>query len=149
MADLSNPLREDLVDDAVRFHGHLGPFLILGLKAGLFANETLGKDYFETRVTVETEDAPPCSCVVDGLQFTTGCTMGKGNIELKKGRSLHLVFTKGNETLKLNLKDNILRSLKDTHSDEDRTETALEISKRPIQELFDISLSRGLITANH
>ncbi|MDH5688803.1 MAG: formylmethanofuran dehydrogenase subunit E family protein [Candidatus Bathyarchaeota archaeon] len=138
MADLSNPLLEDLVNDAVKFHGHLGPFLILGLKAGLFANETLGKDYFETRVIVETEDTPPCSCVVDGLQFTTGCTMGKGNIELKKGHSLHLLFTKGNKTLKLSLKDTILRSLKDTYSHEDRTETALKISKRPIQELFDI-----------
>ena len=135
---MSNPLLEDLVNDAVKFHGHLGPFLILGLKAGLFANETLGKDYFETRVIVETEDTPPCSCVVDGLQFTTGCTMGKGNIELKIGHSLHLLFTKGNKTLKLSLKDTILRSLKDTYSHEDRTETALKISKRPIQELFDI-----------
>jgi formylmethanofuran dehydrogenase subunit E len=145
---LSNPLPEDLIDDAVRFHGHLGPFLILGLKAGLFANETLGKDYFETRVFVETEDTPPCSCVVDGLQFTTGCTMGKGNIELKRGHSLHLVFTKGDKRLKLVLKDAILDALKGTHSHKERKETALEISQRPVEELFEIFPNGELITAD-
>lgn len=140
MPDLSDPLREDLIDAAVRFHGHLGPFLILGLKAGLFANETLGKDYFETQVVVETEDKPPCSCIVDGLQFTTGCTMGKGNIELKRGNSLHLLFTKGKKKLKLSLKGTILKSLKEICSHEEREETALRISRRSVQELFDIAM---------
>ena len=144
---MSNPLPEDLIENAVRFHGHLGPFLILGLKAGLFANEILGKDYFETRVIVETEDTPPCSCVVDGLQFTTGCTMGKGNIELKRGQSLHMVFTKGKKGLKLSLKGAILRSLKDTCSNKERRETALLTSKRPIQELFDISVESSLFAS--
>ena len=86
---------EEIVDGAVRFHGHLGPFPILGLKAGLFANEVLGKDYLQTTVIVETESTPPCLCFLDGIQFVTGTTMGKGNIELRRGNALRAIFFQG------------------------------------------------------
>lgn len=139
---MSNPVPKELIESAGRFHGHLGPFLILGLKAGLFANEVLGKDYFKTRVIVETEPIPPCSCFADGIQFATGCTMGKGNIELRRGRSLTVLFIKGNEKLKLSLKDEILKSLKGKSSWEESEKTALKLSKRPVHELFDIRKGR-------
>jgi len=135
---MSTIIPEKLLDDAVRFHGHRGPFLILGLKAGLFANEVLGKDYFKTRAIIETDLNPPCSCFVDGVQFATGCTMGKGNIELKKGRSLSVIFIKDDKKLKLTLKDDILESLKKTSSKKESKKTALSLSKKFIRELFDI-----------
>lgn len=53
------PIQSDeiavFLNKAVSFHGHLGPFLLLGLKAGLFANEVLGKDYFKTEAIIEAE----------------------------------------------------------------------------------------------
>jgi len=135
---LSNSIPEELLNDAVRFHGHLGPFLILGLKAGLFANEALGKDYFKTRAIVETKPDPPCLCFVDGIQFVTGCTMGKGNIELKKGSSLSVTFIKDDKKIKLSLKDDILESLKKISSKRESEKTALNLTKKLIRELFDI-----------
>jgi formylmethanofuran dehydrogenase subunit E len=43
---------EKLFEIAVMFHGYVVAFLILGLKAGLFIYETLGKGYF-WRITNE------------------------------------------------------------------------------------------------
>jgi formylmethanofuran dehydrogenase subunit E len=83
---------DELLKRAVEFHGHLGPFLALGLKAGLLANSLLGKDCFEMEATVVTEPSPPTSCFVDGIQFVTGCTMGKRNIRLRKGKNTSLIF---------------------------------------------------------
>jgi len=127
------------MDEAVRFHGHLGPFLVLGLKAGLFANEVLGRDPFKTRAVVETDLVPPCSCFVDGVQVATGCTMGKGNIKLKKGDSLSVTFMRGGEKLKLCLKEAVLESLRKISSMEEAKQTALALVDKPLREIFDIS----------
>jgi formylmethanofuran dehydrogenase subunit E len=48
-------ISDDLVRHVVEFHGHLGPFLVLGLKAGLLANSMLGKDCFKTTAVVMTD----------------------------------------------------------------------------------------------
>ncbi|GAH35171.1 unnamed protein product, partial [marine sediment metagenome] len=39
---------EDFLLRAVEFHGHLGPYLVLGLRAGLFANQIFGRDPMKT-----------------------------------------------------------------------------------------------------
>ena len=135
---MSSSVPERLMDDAVRFHGHLGAFLVLGLKAGLYANEVLGKDYFGTRAVVETELLPPVSCFVDGVQLATGCTMGKGNIELRKGDSLSVTFMKKGKVLRLCLRDDILESLRRLSSMEQSKEVAMTLVDRPIQTFFKI-----------
>ena len=68
---------------AGRFHGHIGPFLAVGLKMGLVANERLGRSPMDMKAVVEVEGRPPRSCVVDGIQYSTGCTMGKANITIQ------------------------------------------------------------------
>jgi formylmethanofuran dehydrogenase subunit E len=123
---------------AVGFHGHLGAFLVLGLKAGLLANETLGKHHFETSVVVETQPFPPCSCFADGIQVTTGCTMGKGNIRLERGDQLIVIFTKGDHKLRLQLRAEVLKELKGISSKEESEQFALNLVKVPVRELFDI-----------
>lgn len=133
---------EDIIDGAVSFHGHLGPFLILGLKAGLFANKVLGKDCFNTKVTIETKPAPPYSCFIDGVQYTTGCTMGKRNIELSKGCSLVAIFQKEDKNLKLCLKSDILDRLKGMSTKEMFENTAIEFSEKSIQELFIVKITK-------
>jgi formylmethanofuran dehydrogenase subunit E len=132
---------DDFLKEAVRFHGHLGPFLVLGLKAGLFANKVLGKDYFKTKAIVETELKPPCSCFVDGVQVATGCTMGKGNIKIKRGKSLSLVIIKDDKVVKMSLKKEILESLKNIPFEEEVERKALEIVNKPISDLFNINIS--------
>lgn len=141
MSQSIDAITEDLLRDAVRFHGHLGPFLALGLKAGLFANEVLGKDCFKTRAIVETEPKPPYSCFVDGVQVATGCTMGKRNIKIKRGKSLSLIIIKDDKSVKMSLKEEVLESLKNMSFREAAEKKALEIINKPISDLFDINIS--------
>ena len=143
MPRLSSSISKSLIDEAVRFHGHLGPFLVLGLKAGMFANKVLGKSHFDTKVTVETEPFPPCSCIVDGIQITTGCTMGKRNIELKNGDSLTVTFRKNNHELKLSLKTDILKQLMKIPSKEESKKAALNLVDAHVTDLFDIEAPRN------
>jgi len=135
---LNSNITEELLKEGVKFHGHLGPFLILGLKAGLFANKILGKDCFEVYTTIETKPSPPFSCVLDGIQVATGCTMGKRNIELKSGKNLSITFTRGEKRLKISLKDEVLNDLKNMNSREESEKKAKILINQPFHELFNI-----------
>jgi len=70
-------LTDDLINQAVTFHGHFGPFLILGLRAGLIGVNYLEKNYFELQAIVTTSPNPPVHVSLDGIQFVSGCTTGK------------------------------------------------------------------------
>jgi len=133
---MSNSIPEMLRYNAEFFHGHLGPFLVLGLKAGLEANKILGRNPLETRAIVETEIKPPCSCFIDGIQFTTGCTMGKANIELREKQCLSVVFFQNGSRLRLDLKSDVLERLKRITTRVESMRTALELSDQPIRALF-------------
>lgn len=145
MNGMYDEITSALLNEAVKFHGHLGPFLILGLKAGLFANRVLGKDYFRTKAIVETRPSPPYSCLVDGIQVATGCTMGKGNITVREGESILIIFIKDNKLLKMKLKDDALKSLKEMSTKEDTEQKAFETINKSINELFDISIEEQKI----
>jgi formylmethanofuran dehydrogenase subunit E len=128
---------EKLLKEAVKFHGHLGVYLVLGLKAGLYANEILGKNYFDTHACIETEPFPPRSCFLDGIQLTTGCTMGKCNIEIRNGDSLLVRFTQGDRQLTLSVKLMLLEGLSRTTLNESE-EVVFSLINKPIEELFDV-----------
>jgi pyrimidine-specific ribonucleoside hydrolase len=64
------------------FHTHLGIYAIIGAKMGIRA-----RDYFDAgldELTVESfaGNRPPVSCLNDGLQVSTGATLGHGTISL-------------------------------------------------------------------
>lgn len=66
------------------FHGHLGPFVVAGYVAGRFALAHLSaRRHFGMKVELRCPPQPPPSCLADGLQFSTGCTLGKRNIALE------------------------------------------------------------------
>ena len=68
-------------ESAKSFHGHLGPWLALGIKIGNTAIEKLeARPFFGITVDVECPLAPPPSCLIDGLQWSTGATYGKQNL---------------------------------------------------------------------
>jgi formylmethanofuran dehydrogenase subunit E len=129
---------DELVKYAVEFHGHLGPFLVLGLKAGLLANSLLTKDYFKTTAVVTTNPSPPSSCFIDGVQLVTGCTMGKGNIKLRKGKDVSALFAKEGRKVRLTVKNNILHSVNSISSEEESKNVSLDLMRKPVSELFEI-----------
>ncbi len=73
------------LEEAVRLHGHLGPWLVLGYKIGLRAVELLGARSTDLFCTVYMPRRRPFTCALDGVQAATGCTLGKLNIELREG----------------------------------------------------------------
>jgi len=79
-----------LWEDAVKFHGHACPGLAMGVRAGQIALKRLGvtRDCDEELIAISETDA----CSVDGIQVTTGCTLGKGNLFVKDyGKQVFIV----------------------------------------------------------
>ncbi len=76
------PFEPLMIWELERFHGHVGPFVVLGARMGEHA-VTVHKipRYFGLQVTVECPASPPPSCIIDGLQQSTGATYGKHNIK--------------------------------------------------------------------
>jgi formylmethanofuran dehydrogenase subunit E len=88
--EVRTPMRVRVVE----FHGHYGPYVVLGYRAGLLARRLLkSPGYFDLRCAVESPLAPPPSCFVDGVQLGAGCTLGKRNIDLRDGKIGRAVFT--------------------------------------------------------
>ncbi len=93
--------------ESVRFHGHLGPYLILGILMGEYALKNLrAKKYSGLEVKIKGADKKPKSCIVDGLQLSTGATLGKGNICKLNGKDIRVIF------YNVNSRKNIMLSLK-------------------------------------
>ncbi len=68
------------------FHGHIGPYVVLGYKMGLMARDILGSPgYFDMTVDVQSPLTPPASCLIDGIQLGSGCTTGKRNLTVAGG----------------------------------------------------------------
>ena len=67
------------------FHGHLGPYVVLGYRMGQLALKELHSDgHFGLSAEVHSILAPPHSCLIDGVQLGSGCTLGKRNIQIEE-----------------------------------------------------------------
>jgi len=69
---------------ALEFHGHKCWASSAGVRLGLAAMRELGVERAGSKqlhAIIETGDYHGGMCFGDGIQFTTGCTFGKGNIE--------------------------------------------------------------------
>ncbi len=72
-----------VVDLLKTFHGHLGPYVVIGYRMGRLALEATGsKGHFDVSAVVYSVLEPPQSCLIDGVQLGAGCTLGKRNIEV-------------------------------------------------------------------
>jgi formylmethanofuran dehydrogenase subunit E len=72
-----------MVERGTLLHGHLGPFLVAGIRMGLLALDLLGSPgYFGLRAESDAGSTTPLSCLNDGIQIGSGCTTGKGNLSV-------------------------------------------------------------------
>ena len=123
-----------------QFHGHLGPYAIIGYKMGKVANTKLGSDPFSKKVVVWTGTTPPLSCIIDGIQMSSGCTLGKGNISVRHDGIPKAQFTDNNgKKLEIMLKSNIKQEIDTTVTEENIINYSEQLYQRTSQELFDIS----------
>ncbi len=61
-------------------HRHLGLWSIIGAKMGVRAREVLNAPFDQLRVVSFAGTTPPYSCLNDGLQVSTGASLGRGTI---------------------------------------------------------------------
>jgi formylmethanofuran dehydrogenase subunit E len=132
----------DIMNKAAEFHGHLGPFLAIGVRMGLLAKKTLKSNGFrDLSVIVNTGNNPPLSCVVDGIQVATGCTLGKGNIAVTNLNEISAAFHAKHKAIKVKMKTEVFQNLKSEllHGNPEKMEeTARKISSIPDAKLFSI-----------
>jgi formylmethanofuran dehydrogenase subunit E len=132
-----------LLQAAGRFHGHIGPFLAIGLRMGLVANERLGRAPMDTSAVVTVEPKPPKSCLVDGIQFSTGCTMGKRNIMITPApEAIAVAFSRGADTLTVALRADFLERLERElagAAEKAVIDYAFRIMDTPTGELFEVT----------
>jgi len=122
-----------------KFHGHLGPYAVIGYRMGKIANEKLGEDPFSKVAKVYTGTTPPLSCIIDGVQLSSSCTLGKGRITVEDKDQAKAEFTsKNNEKITIFLKPEIRKEIDITITQENIIEYSEKIYNRSNEELFDI-----------
>jgi len=146
---------ESLLRRAIEFHGHGGPFMVIGLRMGLLALEELNaRGWFDIEVEAELNWAPPDSCILDGIQVSTGCTIGKRNIRVKEQRDIAAaVFTKGEHGVRVEVRGEVLSHVREEMKDGDHVENEYEheaenlklmkeLAAKPACQLFIVSRFR-------
>lgn len=85
--------------DLAAFHGHLGPFIVLGYRIGRYVRKTFCDDPFKMQAVIHCAGTPPESCLVDGVQLGCGCTLGKRNIEIHESSTIRCEFVMDGSTM--------------------------------------------------
>ena len=136
-----------LLKAATDLHGHFGPFLTLGVRMGIVGLRELGAKEGDTQlhITGMLKYAVPISCMLDGIQTSTKCTVGNKRLEWKESNELGAMFLLKNSTRRVEVKVNptLVQELKRKldkmpHSGEEVRQLASEVASRPEKELFSI-----------
>jgi len=137
-----DPRTADLKEMIVRgtlLHGHLGPFLVAGIRMGLLAlRELESPGYFGLRAESQAGQTTPLSCLNDGVQIGSGCTAGKGNLQVigeKRPRVRFIADDGGQITIELR------REIVDSFPGSDIIAKAQELETIPEEELFAWTMS--------
>jgi pyrimidine-specific ribonucleoside hydrolase len=88
-------------------HGHLGAYAIIGTKMGLRAKDYFHAGHDQMEIISHAGSAPPLSCMNDGLQASTGATLGHGLIQVRTGLETEPVakFSYRNNWIEIQLKE--------------------------------------------
>ena len=100
------------LEETAKLHGHKGPWLVLGYRAGRRAREILNPlSEHDLYCIVYVPLKTPYTCIIDGVQGSTSCTLGKQNVEIKESSSdnIRIVFInrKTSRKLEMKLKENV------------------------------------------
>ena len=122
-----------------QFHGHIGPYAVIGYRMGKIANEKLGTDPFNKKAQVWTSNEPPMSCVIDGIQMSSGCTTGKGNLKIQSGKTPRVLFlTNEGKQIEIHLLESVKNEIDNKVTEQNIISFSEELFQRPDKELFEI-----------
>jgi formylmethanofuran dehydrogenase subunit E len=140
MGDEARRLDEDPMVLIERFHGHVGPYVVLGYRCGQLAQERLGANAFRMRAEVSAGARPPVSCFADGVQLGSGCTLGKGNITLHDGEPVEARFTcEDGRCLRMRMRPGTLARLAPPLAREDLATVSSEFMAMAVDDLFEVT----------
>ena len=131
---------DNILDRAVAFHGHLGPFLVLGMRMGLLGRSLLRDT---ESVVLRTSVRPPSSCVIDGVQVSSGFTVGKGSVLVEESSEVSAEFRGGGRSIEVALRIDVHKDLLESIRGADVNELekiAYEMLEAPVNDLFILTL---------
>lgn len=125
---------DELIERGIHLHGHLGPFLIAGIRMGLLGLELLDSSgYFGIEAESETGTITPLSCLTDGVQIGSGCTLGKGNIQVTDAGRPRVHFSnKAGQRVTIELHPDITEGFLNGKLDEQ----CAVAREKPLEEMF-------------
>ena len=122
------------LQSAKEFHSHLGPYLVVGLKMGRFLTEEM--DTSPLRITSYTGSTPPVSCLIDGLQLSTPCTVGNGGISIREQGEARVEGKGEGRKITLTLLPEVEGRIKTECTSQNEEELALWIWQLAPEEIF-------------
>jgi formylmethanofuran dehydrogenase subunit E len=136
------------VREASELHGHLGPFLVIGIRMGEAAKQILNSENKQNRelyATVKVPPLTPFSCILDGIQSTTHCTIGNQRLSVKKSRqkiTAQFETTDSDKTLTITVSPKIVKELTDKISKGTPSEVLAEtIASIPRHRLLKLDIT--------
>jgi pyrimidine-specific ribonucleoside hydrolase len=94
-------------------HRHLGIYSIIGAKMGIRAREILDAPFDSLEVLSFAGNGPPLSCMNDGLQVSTGASLGRGTISLSEDKLRPAAaFVHKNHKISLTIKEEVVEKIK-------------------------------------
>ena len=127
---------DDIAKKLEEFHGHLGPFVAVGWRMGMAARATLGEGKLRARVFAG--PSPPMSCIVDGVQVSTSCTLGKGNIWVINAKKPEAEFSSENGSVWIALRKEVADRITQDMTKENERALAMEILGMPEERLLEV-----------
>jgi len=108
----------------------------------------VARKYFPGKfyATVFTGTEPPVSCLIDGVQFSSCCTLGKGNLAVKEGGRPVVRFYDGIRSLEMSPLDTIQRRVDMVSSYEAGEKLSLDLHQ--LSDLELITVREGGIEAS-
>lgn len=136
-----------VLERAEEFHGHLGPFLVIGVRIGLVGlDEIEAAEDSSLTVAASLPLRVPFSCIIDGLQITTRCTIGNQKLSVKDSSEIRAEFKRkddGREVV-VALNQRMFEKLKsqllqERLSDEEVRQLAWKVAAIPQEELLVVT----------
>jgi len=132
-----------LIENAAKLHGHLGPFLVIGVRMGDLAKRYLEVDDKSSRrleVSIKTPLSTPFSCVIDGIQASTSCTVGNRKLKTEnstKEITAHFKLQNSKKTFRISVNPRTAETLISEMSKGAKAEQlAAKIARMQEEQLF-------------
>lgn len=127
-------IAEEVLARVVDFHGHSCPGLAIGIRAAEYALQEFPETTAADLVCVTETDM----CGVDGIQFLTGCTFGKGNLVHRDyGKAAFSFYDrKSGKAIRLLLRPDAKNT--GEGSKPDREEMQRILLEKPLAEVFEL-----------